>query len=134
MGQDLIDAAAQHDVTTQQHRHHFRITDDAHAATFAPNPTARRGAERPQECAQRHIARRQRLAQNHQADGEGGSPFNRNQLLTFRPKSVINLPDLRIGQVDCPCSRHETSLYARPNWRNNAAPVTVLPVGGYGPL
>ena len=29
MGQDLIDATPQHDVTTQQHRHHIRITDHA---------------------------------------------------------------------------------------------------------
>jgi hypothetical protein len=29
MGQDLIDAAPEHDVTTQQYRHHTRITDHA---------------------------------------------------------------------------------------------------------
>jgi hypothetical protein len=29
MGQDLIQAAPEHDVTTRQHRHHIRITDHA---------------------------------------------------------------------------------------------------------
>ncbi|HYB35925.1 MAG TPA: hypothetical protein VEF72_09235, partial [Mycobacterium sp.] len=50
----MIDATPEHDVTTEQHRDHIRITDharspppqsiaDMNAATFAPNPAGGEG-------------------------------------------------------------------------------------------